>query len=68
MRRRTSLKRDLSDIQRRLRRVAVLNDRAHERLAMKYHREEVVREAGSCEDAGEVDARYEGRRPPGAQV
>jgi hypothetical protein len=56
MRRRTSLRHDLAEIQCRLRRIAVQNDRAHERLAMKYHREQV-----ETEDSGELDARYEGR-------
>jgi hypothetical protein len=51
--------RDLPTIQRRLRFLQAVNDRAHERLAMKYHREEVARESGSTEPHGELDTAYE---------
>jgi hypothetical protein len=50
---------ELSDIQRRLRVMQSQNDRVHERLALKYHREEVAREAGPGQRNGELDARYE---------
>ena len=51
-----SLRKDLSEIQRRLRRKAAQNDRMHERLALKIHREAVVQETASEDDGGELDA------------
>jgi hypothetical protein len=56
---RTPISRDLPTIQRRLRFLQAQNDREHESLAMKFHREEVARESGSAEPLGELDAAYE---------
>jgi hypothetical protein len=62
-----SIKRDLSDIERRLRLVQAQIDRAHEGLALKFHREEVVKETACGDAAGELDAQCEAGTKEGVQ-
>ena len=54
-----SIRRDLSDIQRRLRLLQAQIDCEHEGLALKFHREEVVKETACGDAAGELDAQCE---------
>ncbi|TML99392.1 MAG: hypothetical protein E6G10_19205 [Actinobacteria bacterium] len=55
----SSIKRELSDIQRRLRCLQAQIDRAHEGIALKFHREEVINETADEDAGGELDARCE---------
>ena len=52
---------DLSHIVHRLRVLQADNDREHEELALKVHRDAVAEEAGSRATHGELDAQFEAR-------
>jgi hypothetical protein len=52
-------RRDLTEIQRRLRLIQAQNDRVHERLALRIHREQFARDTGHGLCHGELDARCE---------